>query len=68
MTTGDTTTCWGEREASAHKNKSSTSGTSAAVEAIAMQQQWRLRRTMGGGCGVDGGVGNGVGGIVATVG
>jgi hypothetical protein len=45
----------------ARKNKSGTSGATAAVEATAMQCWWRLWRMTGVGGGIGGGVGNGVG-------
>jgi hypothetical protein len=67
-TIGNTTTSRGKQEASLHKNKSSTCGTSAAVEATATRHWWRFWQTTGGGGGVGGGVGNGVSRTVAKMG
>jgi hypothetical protein len=55
------TTSQGKQEASAHKNKSGTSGAAAAVEATVIKHRWWLWRTTGGSSGVDGGIGNGIG-------
>jgi hypothetical protein len=51
-----------------HENESGTSGAVAAVEATVVQRWWRLWQMTGGGSSVGGGVGNGIGGTVATVG
>jgi hypothetical protein len=66
--TQDMTTIWGKQEALERKNKSSTSGAVAVIEATEMQRRWRLWWTTSGSGGIDGGVGNGISGTVATVG